>query len=245
MNYNIPFILKNFAVTWNAYDKWNLNYFKDKYGEIIFEVSRTINKNDKIAIKLSEFIDYTICNNEIDPYYLTSFTTSNFLSKSDFKDYSAPVFVENLFNYLPMELQPKYSWIYIGSKNTGSLLHKDVLMTSAWNVLLTGKKFWLFVKKETNLMKKNKEDLFNEFRDSPEMFFGDDNFICFEQNRGDLVYTPSTWEHMVINKEISIAITENFVDRLNIDRVIKFCELMKYKDWYKIFNLLKHRTRKG
>ena len=94
---------------------------------------------------------------------------------------------------------PDLRWLYIGPKNTFSMLHVDVLSTSAWLAMFQGKKLWYF-------FPPNHSEFFEEkFRNhfyEPKL----KKFKRYEaiSKKGDIVFTPFHWWHKGTSNSILI-----------------------------------------
>ena len=104
-------------------------------------------------------------------------------------------------------------------------MHIDVHMTSAWNVLISGKKIWKFYRpKYRSKVYEGSVDAFNpNFYKYP--LFKEIESITIEQNPGNIIYTPPGWWHQVRNLERGISLTENFINMSNWRIVYKYHEL--------------------
>jgi hypothetical protein len=159
--------------------------------------------------------------------------------------YSVPSIFQNddLLQYLPS--RPKYKWLIIGPQRSGSSMHQDPTFTNAWNALVSGYKHWILFHPETpsellhsHLRKRTNgnqnrywDDLFQwyqhdliKIKKKVHQYFYDKNrndkiIRCYEflQKPGEIIYVPSMWHHAVLNVEDSLAITQNFIDRININ----------------------------
>ena len=118
----------------------------------------------------------------------------------------------------------EYHWpdIFISKKGTGTPLHCDADMSRFYFQLLSGKKLWRLMPPseywrasptdtDRYYPEKFKVDLMNvDFDKFPDM----NGALVYEAvlDPGDVIFSPESWAHQVINLEDSIATGLNFVD---------------------------------
>lgn len=229
LDFGKPALIKGYCKNWIVGDSLDFFSLGNELGNLNFQTTKTFNKDDQKDFTLNNYLEYVKTTEEIDPYYLTSFKGMS-LFPNDPTLWPKPHFLNNYLDYLPEEVRPDLSWVYIGPKNSGSLLHLDVMNTSAWNALFYGIKRWLYVSPDTDLYNYDKKELFVALRESNFKFF-DFPHIVLEQQANDLVYTPTGWKHMVVNVTPTIALTENFIDEHNIENVKVYCSQQGWNDW--------------
>eukprot|EP01061_Rhynchopus_euleeides_P028927 TRINITY_DN4720_c0_g3_i1.p1 TRINITY_DN4720_c0_g3~~TRINITY_DN4720_c0_g3_i1.p1 ORF type:complete len:281 (+),score=100.06 TRINITY_DN4720_c0_g3_i1:126-968(+) len=129
---------------------------------------------------------------------------------------------------IPLLLKPGcfFTWVYAGTKATGSKTHIDILNSSAWLTLLSGSKKWLLVHGEDHDKAKEAAggvpNLFSLFA-APEGSgsgaeggpWGGVRLFEYDQKPGTAVFVPSKCLHAVFNTENSTSLTHNFVDETN------------------------------
>lgn len=135
------------------------------------------------------------------------------------EEYSVPsCFSTDLFSYtIDSACRPPYRWILIGPERSGTGLHIDPLSTNAWVTLLQGTKRWLLFSPDTPPHVIGMEDpqipssiWFSQFYDK----VMSDDFpykpVQVLQQPGESVFVPSTWPHLVLNLELTVAVTHNY-----------------------------------
>lgn len=219
-----PLVIRGVAKQWPAYQKWTGEEFIRQYGKTQVVGSRGKKREDKRYFLLAEYLNYAKTTQDNPPYYLADWRFSgNYPELLD--DYTVPDYFENWVRRIPEELfqgeAADYGlrWMYIGAKNTSSPMHRDVLGTSAWNAVLSGKKEWLFYPAhETENLYGGSIDGFKVDLDVNPRYKSVEGYTCI-QEAGDLVFTPSQWWHQVRNLEAGMSITENFINDSNIAQV--------------------------
>ncbi|XP_023346240.1 bifunctional arginine demethylase and lysyl-hydroxylase PSR isoform X1 [Eurytemora carolleeae] len=112
-----------------------------------------------------------------------------------------------------------YQWIAISSSNTGTDLHLDPVLTSAWNTLLAGRKLWVVLPKDIEINPLScdpscsyQQDLSSvswfqhilpQIRDRK--WYGQ-RILKFIQYTGDTLYIPSRAGHAVLNIDETFAV---------------------------------------
>ena len=123
-----------------------------------------------------------------------------------------------------------HRWMILGPKNSGSNLHIDPLGTSAWNMLLFGRKLWVLFPPETaEIALKSTQRIEGSSahagagreRDfcaagwfvnvlphlDKEVY---DSRVQFVQQASETVFVPEGWWHAVLNLDTTFAVTQNF-----------------------------------
>ena len=160
-------------------------------------------------------------------------------------------FDDDLFAVLG-EARPAHRWLIGGPRASGSTWHVDPNGTSAWNAVLSGRKKWIMyppgapppgvhpsadgAEVATPLAlaewfttfysahQERKAEAWAAARAA-----GKDPLTCgsvpleFNAPEGSLLFVPSGWWHMALNVEPdTLAITQNFVSRVNLAHVLHF-----------------------
>ncbi|KJH46199.1 JmjC domain protein [Dictyocaulus viviparus] len=157
-------------------------------------------------------------------------------TKDLLNDYEVPpIFRDDLFEILDRNSKrPPYRWIVIGPARSGTNIHIDPLGTSAWNSLIYGHKRWVLIHPDTpkELVRIPKSAQGVHPKESITWFMTVYKRICdgdwpfdkypvleLRQNPGETLFVPCGWWHVVINEDITIAITQNFCSSINLIRV--------------------------
>ncbi len=224
-----PFLLKNYAQSWNLLKKCTPSFFKSSVPDLELDILKLSDRSFH-KMKIKNFFEnfYEKNNSE---FYLVDWTFEENLPEL-LKDYEVPNFFHSWFEDFQNVQKPKLRWFYIGAKGTKSALHLDIVDTSAWNVILSGCKIWIFFPpSDFEFLYDLKVDAFYPDYEKFPLLKKTHPYTCV-QYPGDLVFTPSGWAHQVINWEGGISITENFVNQSNIDSVLRRLEQEKMKEIY-------------
>jgi len=222
-----PVKIKGLSAGWRTHT-WTLDFFRDKKGELSFPVKRKDiagAKDEQKEMKLKDYIPYMLENEKApdeNPYYLnTSFhPTADLL-----QDYTVPEYFECRFNNFRNDPERStLSWIYLAPTNSVTGLHIDTIASSAWNLVISGQKFWVFYPPEQNpLLYGGAVNPFAPDFTKHELYKKARPVVCV-QNPGETIFTPSGWYHAVLNLKMGVSLTENFINRYNIEKVKAYCD---------------------
>ena len=156
--------------------------------------------------------------------------------------------VPDLFKYdfldLVNEDRPPHRWFVVGPTRSGTTLHVDPLGTSAWNMLMYGRKRWVLFPPETpiDLIKPYYVDQasrwFSEIYPKLKYVYK----VEFVQYPSECVYIPAGWYHIVINLDFSIAITHNFCTLQQFELCYRHCKWSRPKLALKLKNNIKSNS---
>jgi hypothetical protein len=240
-----PVIVTDEMNSWNARSKWNLDFFKSRYGSDT--VLPTVWPGTKYAklMKLADYIGYIQSPNEKSPGIWIDPETK-FPLPGPPENLSGPLYLygwkafdlhPELFDDISQNLKSVEDWlpllpaalrkvmnettryyshgVLIGPANSKSHLHQDFLHSHAYLAQIVGRK---------------KCTLFSP-EDSAVLYDGDvdpdrpalDQFPLFRNatafecvlEPGELLFMPSLWWHHVIALENSITVNCNFFNRVN------------------------------
>lgn len=232
-----PVVIQGLMDDWEATTKWNPRFFAKHYGDLLVTPQRTYTEGAYRTFTVAEYMDYLVNTRDEDPYYLRNWEFH--LEHTEIKeDYLVPDYFESWHVYIPEPHRPRLSWFYIGPAQSGSAMHLDPTDTSAWNAVVSGKKYWLFFPPEqSDYVYEGLVDAFNPNLDKFP-YFAKTQPVAVVQNPGEVVFTPSGWWHQVLNVEPCISITENFINETNIDNVKKHLEKKNMVEELRLLNQL-------
>jgi hypothetical protein len=222
-----PVKILGLADNWNT-SRWTLDFFKEQKGELSFPVKRkdavTLKEDEKV-MNLKEYIPYMYENERTpveNPFYLnTSFHPTDDL----LPDYTVPDYFRCRFNNFRNDPdKTTLSWIYLAPTNSVTGLHIDTIASSAWNLVISGRKFWVFYPPEQNQwLYGGAVNPFAPDFSKHELYKNATPIICV-QNPGEIIFTPSGWYHAVLNLKMGVSLTENFINQFNIEKVKAYCD---------------------
>mmetsp|Transcript_31768 Transcript_31768/g.48732 ORF Transcript_31768/g.48732 Transcript_31768/m.48732 type:complete len:557 (-) Transcript_31768:150-1820(-) len=148
--------------------------------------------------------------------------------------------------------RPPYRWILIGPARSGTGLHIDPLWTNAWVTILQGRKRWMLFPPNTphdqiGLCQPQIPSVvwFRDYysrvtaKDWPEEW----QPVEVLQSPGETVFVPNGWPHVVLNLELTVAVTHNYASEFGpFERMWKevLVEEREFAiDWFQ--GLMKHR----
>jgi len=221
-----PVLCLNCTDEWRASKKWTLEKLTDRFQSKEFSISIGDRKQ---KMTLQDFRELFSQHTEPIPYLF-----HQIIDDADelLIDYSVPKYFRyDLFDEISMDNckrpafgnsdRPAYRWFLIGFEGSGTKLHTDPRHTSAWNALISGHKRWFLAKDlPESILKASEGKAANEWFKSVYPTIKEDiEYIEFIQEPGETIYVPAGWHHVVLNLDDTIAVTQNFAELVNIDKV--------------------------
>eukprot|EP00535_Pseudo-nitzschia_heimii_P011197 CAMPEP_0197197038 /NCGR_PEP_ID=MMETSP1423-20130617/32664_1 /TAXON_ID=476441 /ORGANISM="Pseudo-nitzschia heimii, Strain UNC1101" /LENGTH=464 /DNA_ID=CAMNT_0042650853 /DNA_START=482 /DNA_END=1876 /DNA_ORIENTATION=- len=136
--------------------------------------------------------------------------------------YKTPeLFGHDLLNsFLTRFTNGDYRFCYWGPVRSFTARHSDVLHSFSWSYNVVGTKRWTFYHSNQRgsdgigTSKRNKEEI--------DASSHDDNYcktFIIDQEAGQTIFVPATWQHKVVNLEETISINHNWITSSNLDLV--------------------------
>lgn len=137
-------------------------------------------------------------------------------------EYTVPsCFSKDLFEFADSGPRPPFRWILIGPERSGTGMHIDPLYTNAWVTVIEGKKRWMLFPPTVPLeeigMKKGEPQInsatwFKHYYDKVIDKSWPEEWRPVEvlQNPKETVFVPNGWPHLVLNLELTVAVTHNY-----------------------------------
>jgi len=230
---NKPFILTEPVKQWPVYKSWDTETLLASYEHVKFRA-------EAVDWTLDTYVQYMHNNSDESPLYLFDRSFLDKMHITNNKYDTAPAywppecFGEDLFTVLGDD-RPDDKWLIVGPARSGSTYHKDPNATSAWNAVLRGSKYWIMFPSSSSAppppgvyVSEDQSEVTSplsiaewllgfhaEARKTPGCVEG----VCRE---GEVLHVPSGWWHLVVNLDVSIAITQNFVPRSHLAEVLSF-----------------------
>ena len=114
------------------------------FGEEKFKIGED-DDGKKLRVKFKYFYEYLKTNKDDSPLYLFESSLENKKGISDILNhFEVPkYFEEDFFTYCKDSVRPPHRWLLMGPERSGTSIHIDPLLTSAWNTTLFGYKKWI------------------------------------------------------------------------------------------------------
>lgn len=228
-----PFILTEPVKKWPVYRTWDTDALLELYSDVKFRA-------EAVDWTLKTYVEYMRQNNDESPLYLFDRDFLNKMNITNSKIQPEPAywppdcFGEDLFTVLG-DKRPDDKWLIVGPARSGSTYHKDPNATSAWNAVLRGSKYWIMFPSSSSsppppgvYVSEDQSEVTSPlsiaewllgFHAEARKMVGCIEGVCKE---GEVLHVPSGWWHLVVNLDVSIAITQNFVPRSHLAGVLSF-----------------------
>ncbi|GAN09835.1 phosphatidylserine receptor [Mucor ambiguus] len=237
---NIPVMITHVTDHWKANKHWTEEYLLKHYGSHLFKVGDD-DDNKNVYMKMKHFLHYSSHDGLKDDSPLYIFDSGFYKASRSKKknslldDYQVPKYFEEDLFKLTGERRPPYRWLVIGGARSGTGIHKDPLGTSAWNSLVKGHKRWCLFLPNTP----------KELYDPPMKPYDHEGISWFDQvyprfkkrladgqtlgekwgmvevlqKPGETIFVPGGWPHVVMNLDLTAAVTQNFCSSTNAEYV--------------------------
>eukprot|EP00898_Chlorokybus_atmophyticus_P004325 jgi/Chlat1/4894/Chrsp31S04908 len=230
----VPVMLTDVAEGWPARTEWTIDKLAANNPDAVFKVSQANGR--KVTMRMADYCDYVQTQADEEPLYIFDSRFGEAVPQL-LADYSVPrVFTEDLFCVLGKR-RPAYRWLVIGPAHSGAGWHVDPAMTSAWNTLLKGTKRWALyppghippaVTVQVDADGDTDIDVPNSltwFLEVYPLLRPEDRPTEVVQHPGETIFVPHGWWHCVLNLDLTIAVTQNFVSSANFEAV---CQDLAY-----------------
>jgi hypothetical protein len=219
-----PVALTGLVDDWEASRLWSRSFFVERYGDHPVVVRNSVDYEDKRVLPLRAYFEDMENGGPTSAFYLKDWIFEDELPELR-SHFEPPDYFRSITARLPW---PKWRWIFIGPPRTASHLHVDFLNTSAWNAVFSGRKRWIFFRPEdARFLYRGAVDAFEpDLERFP--LFAQARPLVYEQRAGEVIFTPPGWWHAVRNEEITIALSENFINYTNLRNYLRPAVMARY-----------------
>jgi len=218
-----------------ASEKWSLQSLRRQHGDSCFRCvcqEPGAQRHRHVTMRLNDYLDYCRCHNDLEPLYLFEPEIPTELASQ----LTAPKFLgrDHVSAIAGSRYLPERRWLAIGGAGSGTRMHVDPLETSAWNLVVGGRKRWVLLPPGVQPAGLDWRDNGTFVAPGAALWFrgatGDgaemmhaslerSGAVEVEQGPGELLFVPHGWWHVVLNLEMTVAYTENCVLEGSVEAV--------------------------
>lgn len=152
---------------------------------------------------------------------------------------SLPSAFQSWLDLMPEERRPGWLWFFVGPPGSTSEWHVDAMVSSAWNLLVTGRKRWELTSPAASA------DL-GLLESEVAALLGPERYqVDLVQEPGECLVVPAGWAHRVVNVEPSSSVTGNFVNESNVEAVRAHHAVAGRDAWLRLLDKLETVTRRA
>ena len=224
-----PVIVTDVVKNWRAYTKWNLDFFRSKYGSVELRRMQTYDPQGEAA-RYERTFETMRVENYMDSY-MASVVDKKVLYLRDLSVYyhpellddcgEEPTYFNNWYRRLPLEILKKYfertKAVFIGFKGTSIGLHYDTGYSASWVAVISGKKrIKLFAPDQGRYLYDGRVNCFEPNLEKFPLYVKARSVEC-TLNHGEMLFIPTMWWHQIMNLEDTISLTINTINQWNFE----------------------------
>ncbi len=226
-----PVILQNQINHWPALHKWNLDYFRERFGNAFIQYFHGHDDKSK-KIRLRKYLEtkfdqphYSMwCLDEFYDILAEDFETIEPLNNQE-KDWILE---------LPKQELNALTWIFMGTKGSGIANHSDRLGQHVYSAQISGRKRWLLHPPEDKKwMYDGQVDLTNPDLVKYPLYMNASAPYDFVLEPGEVLILPNAWWHQTLTLSDSISLSHDFMNVSNIDSFLERMEARKGENYMK------------
>ena len=250
-----PVMLTGGCEAWPAMG-WGVDGLMERFGADEFAVGDT---NSSVPVPLADYVAYArgaVAAADDNPLYLFETLLDEGQGATAVHDaiaagYTPPIGEElDLLSVAPEGARPGYRWILVGAPRSGSNIHVDPFATSAWNTCLAGHKRWVLFHPETEERWLKPAGAHASaagwFATALPLVLA----ACADgaaggwparcrpvqcvQRPGETIIVPSGWWHVVLNLDVTIAVTQNYAEARNFGAIRRACFVDLWGGWSRL-----------
>lgn len=198
------------AVSWIE----NIDVLMAEHGQLEFELKKT-----GVNMSLEDYVEYSSSNTADFPFYLVSRGKSG-IHDQLMNDFSVPEwFADDVYDWV--EMGGSFRYFLCGGQRSGTNLHVDPLGTCAWNTSFCGHKRWVLLPPGDDPQYKALLGASEESYKTPPAYWFTDIYpklknsqeelgmLEYIQMPGETMFVPAGWWHIVLNLDLTVAVTMN------------------------------------
>ena len=219
-----PAILETALDPWPDPSLFSVEQLSANLGHAEWEVGvDDLDPNDAVTIQLDNYLEYACHQRDDSPLYIFDDAILDDIPELAASCAAPPGLPADLWRTLPD--RPPFQWVLIGAERSGSAPHIDPAATAAWNTLVSGLKRWVFYPPDVA-----DADVYAGAAEGAAARESASHWLhaCYPrlaslpgtevvQRPGESVFVPHGWWHTVVNLQLSVAVTANFVHSANAE----------------------------
>ena len=222
-----PVILQNLIADWPALEKWNLDYFKERFGNAFIQYF-LFHDNKSRRMRLRKYLE----SNFEKPHY-AMWCLDDFypLLGADFQPIAPLNSPEKdwVLDLPTAELKSLY-WIFMGTTGSGIGNHSDRLGQHVYSAQISGRKRWILHSPEDGKwLYDGNVDLTNPDLVKYPLYMNASPAYDFIIEPGEVLILPNGWWHQTEVLSDSISLSHDFMNISNVEAFLERMEATKGK----------------
>ncbi|KAL4448536.1 hypothetical protein ABPG75_005755 [Micractinium tetrahymenae] len=229
-----PVLLGGLTAGWpGSLEAWQPASLAQRFGDRLFKVTKPFMTGGRTKMRLADYLAYCAQRHDEEPLYIFDSSFAEAVPELA-RQYAVPcVFRHDLFACLEYKRED-YRWLVAGPARSGASWHVDPSATSAWNTLLSGRKRWALYppgQVPPGVQVHIDADGHPSFQAPTSLQWylevfpqlpADQRPLELVQQAGDTIFVPAGWWHCVLNLDLTVAVTQNFVSPANLEAAVQW-----------------------